>query len=120
MKVLASDNEEALDLSLNVRQYLDKILAVYTKEFVPDRLSLHSRDDREASDIREIDLLSPSEKLLLPSEEIRDKALIILARLDGEVDLRDPLQLKSDDNLHSNGRGDPAKFSTATVLWAFG
>ena len=90
MKVLASDNEEALDLSLNVRQYLEKILAVYTKDFFPDRLSLHSRDDSEASDLREIDLLPPSEGLPLPLEEIRDKALIILARLDGEVHLRDP------------------------------
>ena len=87
---MASDNEEASDLSLDVRQYLEKILVVYTKEFVPDRLSLHSRDDRDTSDIREIDLLLPSEELLLPPEEIRDKALIILARLDGEVHLRDP------------------------------
>ena len=87
---MASDNEEASDLSLDVRQYLEKILVVYTKEFVPDRLSLHSRDDRDASDMSETDLPPPSEELLLPPEEIRDKALIILARLDGEVHHRAP------------------------------
>lgn len=83
LRVLASDNDEALDLSLNVRQYLDKIIATPPKEFVSGRLSLHSRDDRDATEIT-------GSEHLLSSEEIRLKVLFILARLDGEVHLRDP------------------------------
>ena len=76
LRFIAFDEYEALDPSISVRSYLEKLLQVQTDDFLPDVLIFRSTGELEDHWHVRIPIVS--------AEEIHGKAQLILSRLDGE------------------------------------